>query len=171
MIKKILNYYRKKNWNPEKYARYIGVKIGKSCDIQINNFGSEPYLIEIGDFVQITAGAKFFTHGGAWVLRQKYPAIDFFGKIRVLDNVYIGNNALIMPGVTIGSNVIVAAGSVVTKSIANNSIVGGNPARVIGNLNEFEQKIQKHDLGSKGMNYDKKKSFLLSLPDSKFIKK
>jgi len=171
MIKRVLEYYRKSFWPAEKYARYIGVKIGKSCNIQIIAFGSEPYLIEIGDNVQITIGTRFFTHGGAWVLRKKNPKIDFFGKIKVKDNVYIGNNALIMPGVTIGSNVIVAAGSVVTKSIPDNSIVGGNPAKLIGDLNEFEKKMKKHDLSSKGMNFLNKKKYLLKLADDKFIKK
>lgn len=66
--------------------------------------------------MQITSGTKFFTHGAAWVLRDKYPEIDFFGKIKIGDNVYIGNDSLILPGVAIGSNVIIAAGSVVTKS-------------------------------------------------------
>lgn len=71
MIKRILEYYRKSFWPAEKYARHIGVKIGKSCNIQIIAFGSEPYLIEIGDYVQVTTGTRFFTHGGAWVLRKK----------------------------------------------------------------------------------------------------
>lgn len=72
--------------SPEKYARYLGVKIGDNCDIQNVSFGSEPYLIEIGNHVQITSGTKFFTHGAGWVLRDKYPKIDFFGKIKVGDN-------------------------------------------------------------------------------------
>ena len=121
MISKIINFYRRKFWTPEKIARHIGVKIGHSSDIQIKSFGSEPYLIEIGNHVQITSGTKFFTHGAAWVLRDKYPEIDFFGKIKIGDNVYIGNDSLILPGVAIGSNVIIAAGSVVTKSFS-----GGN---------------------------------------------
>lgn len=171
MIQKILNFYRKKFWSPERYAKYLGVKIGEKCNIQDVNFGSEPYLIEIGNHVQITSGTKIFTHGAAWVLREKYPNIDFFGKVIIKNNVYIGNNSLIMAGVTIGNNVIVAAGSVVTKSVSDNMIVGGNPAKIIGDIEAFEQKMLPYNVNSKGMNTNEKKKFLLSLSEDKFIKK
>ena len=67
MISRILSLYRRLFWSPERAARYVGVKIGRGCDIQKVSFGSEPYLIEIGDHVQVTNGTKFFTHGAAWV--------------------------------------------------------------------------------------------------------
>lgn len=171
MINKFLNLYRRKFWKSEKYARFIGVKIGEKCDIQDVNFGSEPYLIEIGNHVQITSGTKIFTHGAAWILRKKYPKVDFFGKVKIGNNVYIGNNALIMAGVTIGNNVIVAAGAVVTKSVPDNVIVGGNPAKILGNIEDFENKMLYFNVNSKGMGYEEKKKFLLSLTDDKFIKK
>lgn len=171
MILRILNLIRRKFWSTERYARYLGVKIGKNCDIQNVNFGSEPYLVNIGNDVQITDGTKIFTHGGARVLRKKYPDLDFFGKVYIGDNVYIGNNCLIMPGVTIGSNVIVAAGSIVTKSIPDNVVVGGNPAKILSSLNDFEVKVLKYNVGAKGMKKHEKRKYLLSLSDSKFIKK
>jgi acetyltransferase-like isoleucine patch superfamily enzyme len=171
MIIRFLNLYRKLFWSSENYARFQGVTIGLNCNIQNVSFGSEPYLIEIGDHVQITDGTKFFTHGGAWIFREEYPKLDFFGKVTIKNNVYIGNNCLIMPGVTIGSNVILAAGSVVTKSISANSIVGGNPARIIGDVNAFLEKIKRYNIDSKGMKYEEKQKYLLSLPDEKFIKK
>src|SRR5690606_8062750 len=133
--------------------------------------GSEPYLISIGNRVQITDGVKIFTHGGGHVLREKYPDIDFFGKVVIKDNVYIGNNCLIMPGVTIGSNVLVAAGSVVTKSVPDGVVVGGNPAKVLGNITDCEEKMLSKNVASKGMNKTEKEKYLLSLPDSVFIKK
>lgn len=171
MIKRIINKFRQLFWSEEKYARYIGVKIGSNTKITNVSFGSEPYLIEIGDYVRITSGTRIFTHGGARVLRNKYPNFDFFGKVFIKDNVYIGNNCLIMPGVTIGNNVIVAAGSVVTKSIPDNSIVGGNPARIIGDIDSFEQKMKKFNVESKGMSNIEKKEYLLSLDEEKFIRK
>jgi len=161
MINKLSNYYRRKFWSSERYARHQGVKIGKNCDIQIINFGSEPYLIEIGNHVQITSGTKFFTHGGAWILREKFPKIDFFGKIIIGDNVYIGNNTLIMPGVTIGDNVAIGAGSVVTKDIPSNCVAVGTPARVIKSYDEYKEKmIPQFDLID-GLNSKEKKEYLI----------
>lgn len=171
MFKRVLNLYRKKNWSTEKLARFNGVKIGKECDIKNVSFGSEPYLISIGNRVQITDGVKIFTHGGGHVLREKYPDIDFFGKVVIKDNVYIGNNCLIMPGVTIGSNVLVAAGSVVTKSVPNGVVVGGNPAKVLSSIDDFEQKMLEKNVNSKTMRSTEKRKYLLSLPNNKFIEK
>lgn len=171
MIGKIIKYYKRTFWDFEKYARFQGVKIGKNCDIQKVSFGSEPYLIEVGNHVQITNGTKIFTHGGGWVFRDQYPKLDYFGKVIIKNNVYIGNNTMIMPGVTIGNDVIIGAGSVVTKSIPDGKIAAGNPARIVGETKDFVEKIKQYDVGSKGMSYEEKKKYLLSLTDDKFIKK
>ena len=171
MISRILSLYRRLFWSPERAARYVGVKIGRGCDIQKVSFGSEPYLIEIGDHVQVTNGTKFFTHGAAWVLRGKIPNVDFFGKIKVGNNVYMGNGTMVMPGVTIGDNVIVAAGSVITKSVPDGGVVGGNPARVIGSFESFEEKMQSKNLGTKGLAAKEKKRILLASEEESFIAK
>ncbi|EAP86962.1 acyltransferase [Croceibacter atlanticus] len=168
---KIINFLKKKILSHENYAKSLGVKIGANCNIQNVSFGSEPYLIEIGNHVQITNGTKIFTHGGAWPLRKKYPDLDFFGKVTLKNNIYVGNNCLIMPGVTIESNVIIASGSVVTKSVKENSIVAGNPAKVIGNLKEFEIKVLPYNLKSKQLDYNSKKKHLLEQNENRFIKK
>ena len=149
----------------------MGVKIGNNCNIQEVNFGSEPYLIEIGNHVQITNGTRIFTHGGAWVYREEHPDLDYFGRVIIRDNVYIGNNSMIMPGVTIGNDVIIGAGSVITKSIPDGKIVAGNPARLVGQTTDLFEKIKQYDVGSKNMNRVKKREFLLSLGEDKFIKK
>lgn len=170
-MKKILYILKLIFWSKEKYAKKEGVTIGKNCWIATRQFGSEPYLITIGNHVQITENVRFFTHGGGWVLRNKYPSFDLFGKIKIGNNVYIGNSSLIMPGITVGNNVIIGAGSVITKSVPDGVIVAGNPARVIGTINDYERKILKYNLNSKGMNYNKKKKYLLSLEEDKFIKR
>ncbi|GEC77417.1 acyltransferase [Flavobacterium aquatile] len=171
LINLIFRLYRLNFWSCEKHARYLGVKIGKGCDIQTLNFSSEPYLIEIGDNVQITSDVKFFCHGAAWVFRKKYPKMDYFGKIKVGNNVYIGNNALIMPGVIIEDNVIIAAGAVVTKSVKSGTIVGGNPAKIIGDLDSLNEKMLKYNVNTKGLKPEEKKKTLLKLDESKFISK
>ncbi|WP_435415573.1 acyltransferase [Polaribacter aestuariivivens] len=171
MIKRFKEIYKRFFWSFEKRARFNGVKIGKKCNIQDVSFGSEPYLVEIGDHVQITNGTKIFTHGAAWVFREKNPKMDFFGKVTIKNNIYIGNNSLIMPGVTINDNVIVAAGSVVTKSVPSNSIIGGNPAKILGNVQDFEIKMHKFDLQCKNLNSIEKRKFLMSTDNDMFIEK
>lgn len=156
---------------PERFARTIGVSIGRRCSIRTRSFGSEPYLITIGDHVQITDGVKFFTHGGAWIFRDQYPNIDVFGKIKIGNNVYIGNNALILPGVTIGDNVIIGAGSIVTKSFESNVAIAGNPAKVIGNVETVLSNMLNYNMDLKNLSYSEKREFLLKADETKFIKK
>jgi acetyltransferase-like isoleucine patch superfamily enzyme len=158
--------------SPEKYLRRKGVIIGKGCDIQTRDFGSEPYLIEIGDRVQITSGVKLFTHGGGWIFRKEYPDFDTFGKIKIGNNVYIGNNAMIMPGVTIADDCIIGAGSIVTKSFLDHGIIiAGVPAIKVGKVEDLKERLIPFNLKTKGLSYTAKKKFLLSQPDSAFLKK
>lgn len=109
--------------------RKAGVQIGENCEIYDGiNWGSEPYLISIGNQVRITKGVTFVTHdGGVWVLRnlKKRQNIDLVRPIKIGNNVHIGVNAIIMPGVTIGDNCVVGCGAVVTKNIPSGEIWGG----------------------------------------------
>lgn len=163
----LLLYYRYFGGLVKGYIKK-GMKIGKNCIIYSHNFWSEAYLIELGDHVQITYGVNIFTHGGGWLFREKYPDFDSFGKVVIGNNVYIGNNAMIMPGITIGNNVLIAAGSVVTKNVPDNVVVGGNPARIIETINDYYDKNLKYNLGCK--NLKNKKAFILSMSDEKLIK-
>lgn len=76
-----------------------------------------------------------------------------------------------MAGVTIGHGALVAAGSVVTKSVAPRTVVGSNPARFICTVDEYIERNLKYNLNTKKLSYNDKKKFLLSLDESKFIKK
>ena len=155
----------------EQKARKAGVQIGDGNFISSSFWSSEPYLISIGNNCQITDGVKIFTHGGAGAVRKFYPKFDTFGKVKIGDYVYIGSNSLIMPGVTIGNNVLIAAGSVVTKSVPDNVVIGGNPARIICTINEYLQRNLQYNTDTKGLQRVDKKKFLLNMSDSKFILK
>lgn len=90
--------------------------------------------VTIGDGCQIGHNVVFATlnHGLAPEDRKTtYPAPILLGK-----NVWVGSNATILQGVTIGDNAVVAAGAVVTKDVEPNTIVGGVPAKVIKNIND-----------------------------------
>ena len=156
--------------SPEKYARHIGVNIGKNNLIGKKHWSSEPYLITVGSNCQLT-DCKIFTHGGGNVVRHLHSDFDCFGKVKIGDWVYIGSNALIMPGVTIGNNVLVAAGSIVTKSIPSDVVVAGNPAKIICAIEEYYERNKAFDLHTKGLNNIQKKETLLATSEEFFIKK
>lgn len=127
-----------------------GGVLGRNCVIYADvEFGSEPYLIHIGDNCRITNGVRFVTHdGGLWTLRNQGKISSHYGKfgpINVKNNVHIGWNAIIMPGVTIGNNCVIGCGAVVTHDIPGNSIAAGVPARVIKSLDEYLNSIQKDE--------------------------
>ena len=155
--------------SPVSFWRKKGVRIGKNCcilDSSINTFGSEPYLIELGDFVRVNEGVRFKTHdGGCWVLRHlksDYNDIDIFKPIKIGNNVHIGTNAIIMPGVTVGDNSIIGCGAVVTKNVPSNTIVGGVPAKFIESLELYENKHLNDFVHTKNMSSIEKREYLLS---------
>lgn len=157
--------------NPVSFCKKRGVKIGDKCVILGSSFpfGSEPYLITLGNKVRINAGVQFITHDGSvWVLRN-LPSldsatdlrdIDLFGPIKVGDNVQIGSNSIILPGVTIGSNVIIGAGAIVTKDIPDNSVAVGIPARVIESIEVFYHKHKDEFDHTKGFSAEQKRAHL-----------
>lgn len=156
--------------SPYTYAKFLGVNIGKNNYITKDHWSSEPYLITIGNNCQLTT-CKILTHGGGKVARFKFPDFDSFGKVVIEDNAYVGANALIMPGVTIGKNSLIAAGSVVTKSVPPFTVVAGNPARVLCSVDDYINKNEKYNIHTKGLDEISKKKILLSLSDELLMKK
>lgn len=130
------------------------VKIGENTRILTSwlNFGSEPYLIEIGANCTITSGVKFITHDASIDVMFNYLKknrkengykYEKLGKIKIGNNCVIGVNSIILAGVEIGNNCIIGAGSVVTKNVPDNTVIAGNPAIKICNLDEYSKKIEK----------------------------
>ena len=134
--------------SPIGYARKIGVNMkGRVYLYGSPVWGSEPWLITLGDNVHITQGVKFITHdGGTLLFRDRVPDLEITKPITVGDNVYFGNNVIVLPGVTIGSNVVIGAGAVVSRDIPDNSVAVGVPARVIKTTDEYFEKLQKESL-------------------------
>lgn len=140
---RILTIYRKAN--PLAYARGIGVKIGEGTKLIDNpSWGSEPYLISIGNNTLISGGVTFITHDFSvrvFKNKGKHEELYKYGKIEIGDNCFIGMGSTLMLNVKIGNNSIVAAKSVVTKSIPENEVWGGIPAKKIMTLEEYEGKM------------------------------
>lgn len=161
--------WKKKTCNDKEWIDHLrskGVTIGEGCEIHRDvMWGSEPYLIKIGNHVRITNGCRFITHdGGVWVLREKYKnnTIDLFGMITVGNNVHIGMDSIIMPGVKIGNNVIIGCGAVVTHDIPDGEVWGGVPARKIKTIEEYYEKNKDRFDMTKGYSEDEKKAYLIN---------
>lgn len=125
--------------------RKMGVRIGKDCRIVGRiDFGSEPYLIRIGDGVIISSDVTLLTHDGAvGLFRKEYPGMNAYAPLKIGNRVFIGNGTTILPGVTIGDDVVIGACSLVTKDIPSGSVAAGVPARVIRTTEEYKQNCLK----------------------------
>jgi len=132
--------------------RKLGGQVGTDCRfIGKIDFGSEPYLIKIGDHVSITS-SYFVNHdGGVWVLRDEFPSIDVVKPICIGNNVFIGSQCIIMPGVNIGDNVVIGAGSVVTKNLESNGVYAGVPAKFIKSLSDYKNSSLASNLNTKDL--------------------
>jgi len=125
--------------------RARGVRIGEDCRIYSTEFSTEPYLVTIGDGVGIAGGVKFLTHDGAARLRKaRRPGIQLLGPISIGADSFIGENAILLPGTSIGRDCIVVAGSVVRGPIPDNSLVMGNPAKVVGRASLFLDRLERN---------------------------
>lgn len=116
--------------------------MGEHCSVVPNVVITDPSHVAIGNNVALT-GCMIFGHGGGIaMLRRAYGvALDKVGKVVIHDNVFIGHNALIMPGVTIGPNAMVGAGAIVTHDVAPNTVVVGAPAKVICSLDDYVARL------------------------------
>jgi acyl-[acyl carrier protein]--UDP-N-acetylglucosamine O-acyltransferase len=124
----------------------LGVRVGDRAwlvDTSAATWGSEPFLITIGDDVTVASGVHFLNHDGTVLLfRREHPNIDLVEPITVGDNVFIGLGVTIMPGVTIGSDCVIGAGAIVTRDVPAGSIAVGQPARVVSTIDAWLQKNQ-----------------------------
>lgn len=143
LIHKMISYYMRKK-NPIEYARKIGVQIGNDCRlIGSPDWGSEPWLISVGNHTEVSCNVAFITHDGAtWCFRnqERYKHTVKFGRINIGDNCFIGARSIILPGVTIGNNSIIAAGAVVNKDVPSGEVWGGIPAKYIMTTMEYAEK-------------------------------
>lgn len=118
-----------------------GLVVGKNVTIQYSAQIDDvyPYLIRIGDNCSISNQVRILAHDATpFKFTNGYTRL---GKVEIRDNCFIGERAIILPGVTIGPNVLIAAGSLVNRDIPPNSCVAGVPARVYA---RFDGLIERH---------------------------
>ena len=135
---------------PVSYAEKSGVVMNGKVTIYGSSykmFSSEPYLVTLGDNVFISLDARFICHDGSVLpFRKDIPDLDVTKRINIGNNVFVGMGAVILPGVTIGNNCIIAAYSIVTKDVSDDTVVGGNPAKTIKTISEYLNKAQKSSI-------------------------
>ena len=107
------------------------------CDCTIDE--TRPWMIEMGSNVSITKGVTILTHGYDWsVFKGMYgDVLGSAGRVKIGNNVFIGMNTTILKGVTIGDNVVIGANSLINKDVPSNSVVVGNPQRVVCGIDDY----------------------------------
>lgn len=134
------------------YFRRGGAHIGEGSCICSNLDLCEKELLYIGNNVTISTQVLFVTHDISIASFTKKPG-TLYGKIIVGDNCFIGERSMILYGVELANNIIVGAGSVVTKSFKQEGVIlGGNPAKVIGTIDGFASKNAKNQMLIKELN-------------------
>lgn len=123
------------------YCDYgFNIFIGKNFYTNHNVTILDGAKVTIGDNVFIAPNCVLSTAGHAIDSEQRISGLEIALPITIGDNVWIGANVSVLPGVTIGSNTIIGAGSVVNKNIPNGVIAVGNPCKVIRNITDADKK-------------------------------
>ena len=113
-----------------------GMKVGRNVLIIPSAAfdAAYPWLIEIGDDCRISRGVRILAHDATSFFEL---GVTRLGRVRILEDTFIGEYAIVLPGVTIGPRAMVAAGSVVSRDVGEVAMVAGNPARVYGRYDEY----------------------------------
>lgn len=146
------------------YMRRSGITVGEGCRIFTCVGSTEPWLITIGDRVTISANVQFVTHDNG-IIKVLDGKTDVVGPITVGDGCFIGMNAMLMLGVTLGENCIVGAGSVVTHSFPPHTVLAGNPARAICTTAEYAEKYRDRAIDFSRIPREQRQAFILSHPE------
>ena len=107
------------------------IEVGKNFYMNFNGVILDCGKVTIGDYVMIGPNVTICTAGHPIDAETRYTYEEFAKPVNIGDKVWIGANALILPGITIGDGAVVGGGSVVTKNVPAHCVVAGNPAKII----------------------------------------
>ncbi|MEC5157616.1 acyltransferase [Chryseobacterium sp. MP_3.2] len=127
-----------------------GLKVGKNVRfVEVPQFGTEPFLIEIGDESTFSNNVRFVNHDGgqnALHFMEKYKDVRTFGRIKIGKQCFIGADCTIMPGVEMQDNCVLGAGSILTTSMKKGSVYAGIPAKFICTIEDYGDKLLANNL-------------------------
>lgn len=147
-IQMLMIFLRKGGYSRAEYLKKIHYfkNQGEHCCCQQWNYGTEPYLISLGDNVTVSSSVRFVNHDGIYKMFKFIDDTNDYifrtGEINIGNNVYIGFNSTILYDVTIGNNVIIGACTLVNKNIPDGVIVAGNPCRIVGYTDQYMNKLR-----------------------------
>lgn len=126
--------------NPPFYCDYgSNIEVGKNCFINFNCVFLDNAKITLGDNCMLAPNVSIYTAGHPLHPDNRKLGHEYGIAVTVGDNVWIGGSTVICPGVRIGSNCVIGAGSVVTRDIPDWSLAAGNPCRVIRPITEADR--------------------------------
>ena len=132
--------------NPPFYCDYgSNIFVGKNCFINYNCTILDNARVTLGDNCLLAPNVSIYTAGHALHPESRAFGYEYGIEVTIGNNVWIGGNTVVLPGVHIGDNVVIGAGSVVTKDIPDWSFAAGNPCRVIRAITEEDKKYYFKD--------------------------
>jgi acetyltransferase-like isoleucine patch superfamily enzyme len=150
--------------DPVRYFRRQGVEIGEGVEIfgaNLFTFGSEPYLVSIGNQVTISHDVDFITHdGGMRTARDKYPDAYLYGRIQVADRCFVGAHCVLLLGAKVGVGSVIGSGSIVTGEIPSGVVAIGAPARPVKSVEDYIQESKHSWIDTRGLTNNAKKELL-----------
>lgn len=142
VVKELLGESEGAMINPPFYCDYgTHIHVGKNFFANYNCTILDVAEVRIGDYCQMAPNVSIYTAGHPVHPDTRNTAYEYGKEVTIGDNCWIGGNSVICPGVHIGNNVVIGAGSVVTKDIPDWSIAAGNPCRVIRRITEEDRRI------------------------------
>ena len=141
ILKKLLGKTKENFWiEPNFWCDYgYNIEIGENFYSNHNLVILDPAKVTFGDNVFIAPNCGFYTAGHPIDAELRNQLLEFAYPITVGNNVWFGGNVVVLPGVTIADNVVIGAGSVVTKDIPANVVAVGNPCKVLREITEEDK--------------------------------